>query len=78
MDHQLDYFDRQKRIPGWNQQLIESQVCFCLGAGGLGCTVALDLVRLGNLCNQDQYSLQIKRSKKDFHTGQRYSRSSQS
>lgn len=47
MSTELDYFNRQKRIPGWNQSLIEQQVCFCLGVGGLGCTVALDLVRLG-------------------------------
>jgi len=43
----MDFFDRQKRIPDWNQSLVEEQVCLCLGCGGLGCTVALDLVRLG-------------------------------
>jgi len=43
----LDFFDRQKRIPGWKQDVIEQQVCLCLGVGGLGCTVALGLVRLG-------------------------------
>jgi len=47
MATQPDYFDRQKRIPNWNQEFIEKQVCFCFGSGGLGCTVSLDLVRLG-------------------------------
>jgi hypothetical protein len=64
-----DYFDRQRRIPEWQQDLIEEQVVFfslpslfvsictnlafffqvgfCLGVGGLGCSVALELVRLG-------------------------------
>lgn len=44
---EFDYFDRQKRIPGWNQEKIEQQICLCLGSGGLGSTVALNLVRLG-------------------------------
>jgi len=47
MNQQLDYFDRQKRIPGWNQEQLENQVVFCLGVGGLGCSVALEVVRLG-------------------------------
>jgi hypothetical protein len=25
------YLDRQMRIPDWNQELISSQVCLCLG-----------------------------------------------
>ncbi len=38
-DHnEHDFFDRQKRIPDWDQELISQQVCFCLGVGGLGCT----------------------------------------
>lgn len=42
-----DYFDRQRRIPGWSQELISKQVCLCLGAGGLGTAVILALSRLG-------------------------------
>lgn len=41
------YFDRQIRIPEWNQNLIEDQVGLCLGVGGIGCSIALGLVRLG-------------------------------
>lgn len=41
------YFDRQIRIPNWDQKKIENQVAFCLGIGGLGSTVAIDLCRLG-------------------------------
>lgn len=37
----VDYFDRQKRIPNWNQEIVSNQVCLCLGCGGLGCTVTL-------------------------------------
>jgi hypothetical protein len=39
------------RIPEWNQKKIEEQVAFCLGIGGLGSTVAIDLVRLGVVKN---------------------------
>lgn len=42
-----DFFDRQKRIPGWDQPLIGQQVCLCLGAGGIGTSVILGLSRLG-------------------------------
>lgn len=42
-----DFFDRQRRIPGWDQTLISQQVCLCLGAGGLGTSVILGLSRLG-------------------------------
>lgn len=42
-----DPFDRQKRIEGWNQEKVESQVCLLLGTGGLGCSVALGLARMG-------------------------------
>lgn len=42
-----DFFDRQKRIPGWDQELIGKQECLCLGAGGLGTAVILALSRLG-------------------------------
>lgn len=42
-----DFFDRQRRIPGWDQDLISRQVCLCLGAGGLGSSVILGLSRLG-------------------------------
>ena len=40
-------FDRQERIPGWNQAVIASQSCLILGAGGLGCTVSMALCRMG-------------------------------
>jgi len=42
-----DPFDRQRCIDGWNQELIEKQVGFVMGVGGLGCTVAFALARLG-------------------------------
>lgn len=42
-----DFFDRQRRIPGWDQSLVSQQVCLCLGAGGLGTSVILGLSRLG-------------------------------
>jgi molybdopterin/thiamine biosynthesis adenylyltransferase len=43
----IDFFDRQRRIPGWDQELIGQQVCLCLGAGGIGTSVILGLSRLG-------------------------------
>ena len=42
-----DPFDRSRRIEGWNQEKIENQVCLLLGTGGLGCSVAMGLARLG-------------------------------
>jgi hypothetical protein len=30
------YFDRQMRIPNWDQKVVENKVAFCLGIGGLG------------------------------------------
>lgn len=53
-----DPFDRQKGIDAWNQELIEKQVpvlfavtnfkhALVLGVGGLGCSVAFALARLG-------------------------------
>jgi molybdopterin/thiamine biosynthesis adenylyltransferase len=42
-----DPFNRQKGIDKWNQALIEKQVCFVLGAGGIGSSVAFGLARLG-------------------------------
>jgi molybdopterin/thiamine biosynthesis adenylyltransferase len=41
------YFDRQMRIPDWNQDLLSQQVALVLGIGGLGSTVSIDLLRLG-------------------------------
>lgn len=40
-------FDRQIRIPGWDQAKVESQVCLVLGVGGLGSGVAMGLARMG-------------------------------
>ncbi|CAE7577717.1 MOCS3-1 [Symbiodinium necroappetens] len=42
-----DAFDRQRVIPGFDQGLIERQVCLVLGAGGIGQNVAMTLARLG-------------------------------
>lgn len=42
-----DVFDRQRVIPGFDQGLIERQVCLVLGTGGIGQDVALTLGRLG-------------------------------
>lgn len=42
-----DPFDRQKCIFGWKQDIIKKQRCLVLGVGGIGCTVALSLMRLG-------------------------------
>jgi molybdopterin/thiamine biosynthesis adenylyltransferase len=42
-----DPFDRQRCIKGWTNSKLEDQVCFVLGTGGLGCTVAFTLARLG-------------------------------
>eukprot|EP00347_Sterkiella_histriomuscorum_P003964 403362263 len=42
-----DPFDRQRRIEGWDQSKLEKSVCLLLGTGGLGCSVALGLARLG-------------------------------
>lgn len=44
---QGDPFDRQRGIDGWKQAKIEEQVALVLGTGGLGCTVAFALGRLG-------------------------------
>ncbi|GAB5357883.1 hypothetical protein AAMO2058_000412900 [Amorphochlora amoebiformis] len=42
-----DVFDRQRVIVGFNQGIIEQQVCFVLGTGGIGQDTALTLARLG-------------------------------
>ena len=43
-----DPFDRQRRIENWDQTRLEqNEVCLLLGIGGLGCSVALGLARLG-------------------------------
>lgn len=42
-----DPFDRQRCVDGWRQDEIERQTCLVLGAGGLGCSVAMTLARLG-------------------------------
>lgn len=40
-------FDRQNRIPDWDQKVVGSQVALILGCGGLGCSVSLSCARLG-------------------------------
>ncbi len=40
-------FDRQMRIEDWNQELLAKQTALCLGVGGLGSCVSLNLARLG-------------------------------
>ena len=42
-----DPFDRQKCIDGWKQKIISSSTCLVLGVGGIGCSVAFTLARLG-------------------------------
>jgi molybdopterin/thiamine biosynthesis adenylyltransferase len=42
-----DVFDRQRVMRGFSQSKIEEQVCFVLGVGGLGSSIALALVRMG-------------------------------
>ena len=42
-----DPFDRQRCIPDWNQSLISSQTALLLGVGGIGCSIALALARIG-------------------------------
>ncbi len=42
-----DVFDRQRVMVGFDQPLIEEQVVFVLGVGGLGQSVAMALCRLG-------------------------------
>ncbi|MGQ4873520.1 MAG: HesA/MoeB/ThiF family protein [Promethearchaeia archaeon] len=43
----LDYFKRQKEIPWFKQEVIEKKSVAILGVGGIGCNIALLLVRLG-------------------------------
>ncbi|CAI8045259.1 SUMO-activating enzyme subunit uba-2 [Geodia barretti] len=43
----MDYFSRQRSIPDWHQPLIEVQTTLVLGVGGIGCSVARNLCRLG-------------------------------
>ena len=43
----MDFFDRQKRIVGWNQEEITNTVAVCFGVGGLGSVVSINLCRLG-------------------------------
>ena len=40
-------FDRQMRIENWDQGKVMDRKCLLLGIGGLGCTVAMCLCRLG-------------------------------
>ncbi|KAJ3439547.1 ubiquitin-activating enzyme e1 [Anaeramoeba flamelloides] len=47
MTENTNYFKKQKLIPNWPQEVVEEQVGFVLGVGGLGCTIAVALCRLG-------------------------------
>ena len=42
-----DFFSRQKAIPDFSSDLLQQSNALVLGIGGLGCTIALDLCRLG-------------------------------
>lgn len=42
-----DPFCRQRFLADWNNELMEQQSCLVLGVGGLGCSVAMALARLG-------------------------------
>ena len=70
-----DGFDRQRCIVGFNQTLVESQMCLVLGTGGVGQNVGLVLARLGvrgiTLVDKDIYeasnfSRQVLGSVKDI------------
>jgi molybdopterin/thiamine biosynthesis adenylyltransferase len=43
----MDYFDRQIRIDNWSQDRISGTTALCLGVGGLGSVVTMNLCRLG-------------------------------
>ncbi|MHA1166435.1 MAG: HesA/MoeB/ThiF family protein [Candidatus Hodarchaeales archaeon] len=43
----FDKYDRQKRLPIWNQSIINSAVITVVGAGGTGCEVLKNLALLG-------------------------------
>jgi len=42
-----DPFDTQRCVNGWKQDFVERQSCLVLGLGGVGCSVAIALARLG-------------------------------
>lgn len=42
-----DPFDRQRCIEGWEQERVAGQRCLFLGVGGVGCSLALSVARLG-------------------------------
>jgi len=47
MKSPMEAFSRQKVVPDFPQHLIEKQIVMCLGVGGIGCSVASGVVRLG-------------------------------
>jgi molybdopterin/thiamine biosynthesis adenylyltransferase len=47
MGDEVDYFSRQRSVPDWHQPLLEGQTALVLGVGGIGCSVARNLCRLG-------------------------------
>ena len=42
-----DVFDRQRVMKNFDQLLVEEQQVFVLGVGGIGCSIAMALVRMG-------------------------------
>ena len=61
-----DYFDRQKRIPGWNQDLIEQQVCFCFGLTIN--SIYFDLFRLWRTWMHSRFRSRSFGREKDYST----------
>ena len=47
VEDELDFFDRQRCVPEWDDACLADQVCLVLGVGGLGCGIAAALCRLG-------------------------------
>ncbi len=42
-----DHYDRQKRVSGWNQDVVSASKCLVVGAGALGNEVVKSLCQLG-------------------------------
>ena len=44
---EIKRFDRQMRLPGWNQTALKESVVLIAGVGGLGCEIAKNLAMAG-------------------------------